>query len=101
LKLYDLEYGYDSIVNRQLLLSETRRHYLLHKEGDSIGYDFDTYKRHFRTKVPMDSVYKLEWLFDIDPSIFTRNPLTLQKQEKKAKGAFTEQYSYREKMIVQ
>jgi hypothetical protein len=96
LKLYDLEYHFDSSHNGELIVSENRRHYLLCRDGDSTGYDFDDHKSAEKRKVQMDSVYSLEWVFNanLKRSIFANNLTKLiSSKENRDSGIITEQYS--------
>jgi hypothetical protein len=99
LKLYHLEYGFDSVANGVLLKSETRRHYLLHREGDSVGYDFDDHKSLQKIKVPMDSVYKLEWIFNTNLQLHFNNNFSelISSQGSRESGILKEEYSFRDK----
>jgi len=49
-----------------LLISEDRYHYGVHKNGSSHGYHFDDHKSPNISKISMDSLLKIEGVFQIN-----------------------------------
>lgn len=96
--LCHLSYQFDSVVENVNILSENRYHYIFYKKGSNYGYDLDEHKSRYITKVPLDSVFKMEWVFQLQIySIFTtRNKAELisSRRDKRA-GSLKEEYIFK------
>jgi len=94
--LYYLSYQFDSTVEDIKLLSEVRYHYVFHEKGKTYGYDLDKHKSLNIRKVPMDSIYKIEWVFQINLcALFSKLSTTLLSSNKDNSGELKEHYKFK------
>jgi len=98
--MYNLFYQFDSSSDNDTLpISELRDHYFVYTNSDSIGIDYDKYKKVINRKVTIDSLFKFEWIAQnkLYP-IFTVNSTQLLSSEFNDKtGILKETYSFRGK----
>jgi hypothetical protein len=94
--LYQLNYQFDSLSNDVQVLSEIREHYVYYQPGNTYGYDFDVHKSPNIRKIPIDSLRKWEWVFQIDVyNIFTKAKATLVSSRKNVqRGTLKEHYNF-------
>lgn len=94
-RLYKLVYHFDSIVDDVTIISEDRYHYILHTMGSNSGFDYDLKKSPTIRKVNMDSVFRVEGIFQTDlcPVFFKFSATLTQSQKSDNSNTLKEVYN--------
>lgn len=97
--LYKMPYEHNLIVNNKLEKSEIRHHYFIYTKGDSLGFNYDDYKSASIQQVPVDSIFKNEWIKQtkLYPIIYNNNATMIYKKTNKDSGTLYEIYSIKGK----
>jgi hypothetical protein len=83
MRLYDLDYLFDSTREGRVVLSERRRHYFGFQKGKDTGYDFDMYKSAVKIPVSVDSMMEVQWIARNDAnSILSANVHTMESSKR-------------------
>lgn len=99
LTLYQLTYRNDSLFENNLVKSEVRTHYFVHRKNKKFGYDYDEHKRIFTSKLSADSLFNAEWFNKVNPYqiLLFNESVLIASQNNTDSGELKETYTLKAK----